>query len=109
MSFAIIETGGKQYKVAKGDVLDIERLTGAKGKELKEGDKVVFDKVLLLDDGKQTTVGSPYIKGKKVEATFVSEDKGKKVTGVKFKNKTGGGTRFGHRHIRTKVKLGDVK
>ena len=65
MEIAIIETGGKQYTVAKGDLIRIEKLAAVKGKdsvkpvEHKEGDKIVFDKVLLVDDGKDTTIGTP--------------------------------------------------
>ena len=55
MKFAVIETGGKQYKVSEGDALTIEKLPG----EHKEGDTIIFDKVLLVDDGKTTKVGDP--------------------------------------------------
>ncbi len=64
MKFAVIETGGKQYKVSEGDSLTIEKLPG----EHKEGEKITFDKVLLVDDGKTTKVGTPYLEGVKVEA-----------------------------------------
>jgi ribosomal protein L21 len=62
--FAVIETGGKQYMVAVGDVLDVE-LLGAH----EEGDKIEFDKVLMVDDGKDATIGTPYIKGATVKAS----------------------------------------
>ena len=57
MEFAVIQTGGKQYKVSKGTLVSIEKIKG----EYKKGDKISFDKVLLVDDGKDTTIGTPYI------------------------------------------------
>lgn len=100
MAFAIIETGGKQYKVAEGDVLNVEKL-----KEHKAGDTVVFDKVLLLDDGKSTTVGTPYIKGKTVEVELTEEGKGKKILVQKFKSKSNWSRRLGHRQPFAKVSV----
>jgi large subunit ribosomal protein L21 len=69
MEFAVIQTGGKQYTVSKGDVVVIEKIKG----DFKVGDKVVFDKVLLVDDGKDTTIGTPYIKDASVKATLHQE------------------------------------
>ncbi len=68
--FAVIATGGKQYKVGVGDSVKIEKMKG----DFKEGDKVVFDKVLLVDDGASATIGTPYITGAKVEATIAGHD-----------------------------------
>src|SRR6185369_573633 len=62
--FAVIQTGGKQYKVSSGSLVSIEKIEG----EHKKGDKLSFDKVLLVDDGKDATIGTPYIKGAKVDA-----------------------------------------
>ncbi len=104
MKFAIIETGGKQYKVSEGDVLTVEKLP-----DFTEGGKIEFDKVLLVDDGETTVVGEPYIKDAKVTAEFVAEGKSKKVTGVKFKNKTGYIRMFGHRQPYTKIAIKAVK
>lgn len=83
MSFAVIKTGGKQYKVAEGDVLKIEKITGKEA-----GDKVTFDEVLLVDDGSTTNVGTPTVKGAKVEANIKEVTKQKKVITVKFKAKS---------------------
>ena len=105
MTFAIIETGGKQYKIAEGDALTIEKLPG----DLKEGEKVVFDKVLLLDDGKSTTVGTPYIDGAKVEATFEETGRGKKISVIRYKAKSRYFKRKGHRQPFSKVKIASVK
>ena len=71
MAFTVIETGGKQSKVADGNVLSVEKLPGH-----TVGDTVVFDKVLLIDDGKTTKIGTPYIDGAKVEVEIVEEGRG---------------------------------
>jgi len=104
MSFAVIETGGKQYKVAEGDVLLVEKLPG----EHKEGDTITFDKVLLYDDGKDTKVGTPYLSGAKVTATFEEEGKRKKITVIKFKAKSRYHKKHGHRQPYSKVKIAKV-
>ena len=73
MEFAVIKTGGKQYKVSEGGFVSIEKIKDPTktGKEYKKGDKISFDKVLLVDDGKNTTIGTPYITGAKVEAEII--------------------------------------
>lgn len=103
--FAVIETGGKQYKVSVGDVLKVEKITG----KFKVGDKIVFDKVLLVDNGKDTTIGSPYIKGASVEALFQREGKAKKVKVVKYKAKSRYLKRNGHRQSFVEVKISTIK
>lgn len=102
--FAVIETGGKQYMVSVGDVVDVELLAG----DLKEGDKVEFDKVLLVDDGKDATIGTPYINGAKVVATFEKESKGKKLTIVRYKAKSNRDRRIGHRQHYARVKIDSI-
>jgi len=99
--FAVIETGGKQYMVAAGDVVDVELLGG----DLKEGDKVEFDKVLLVDNGKDTTIGTPYIDGAKVKATFQKETKGKKISIIRFQAKSNRDRKLGHRQHYAQVKI----
>jgi large subunit ribosomal protein L21 len=99
--FAVIETGGKQYMVSVGDVLEVELLA----KELKEGDKVEFDKVLMVDDGKDATIGTPYIKGAKVKATYQGLKKGKKLTIVRYKAKSNRDRKIGHRQKYAQVKI----
>lgn len=103
--FAIIETGGKQYKVAVGDVLKVEKLSG----NFVVGDKITFDKVLLVDNGVDTTIGSPYIAGAKVESLFQKEGKGKTVKVVKYKQKSRYLKRNGHRQPFTEVKISAIK
>jgi large subunit ribosomal protein L21 len=100
MAFAVIETGGKQYKVAEGNTLSVEKLPGH-----TVGDKVVFDKVLVLDDGTTTKVGTPYIAGAKVEVELIAEGKGKKIHIQKYKSKSRYKRRVGHRQAFAKVKV----
>lgn len=103
--FAVIETGGKQYKVAVGDVLKIEKLDG----EFTAGDKIVFDKVLLVDDGANTTIGSPYITKATVESIFQKAGKGKTVKVVKYKQKSRYLKKNGHRQPYIEVKISAIK
>ena len=102
--FAVIETGGKQYKVAVGDVLKVEKLPGT----FAIGDKISFDKVLLVDNGKDTSIGSPYIKGAKVEALFQKLGRGKTVKVVKYKAKSRYLKRNGHRQPFIEVKISAI-
>ena len=99
--FAVIKTGGKQYKVSAGDILTIEKLAG----ELKEGDKIVFDQVLLMDDGKNTKVGTPLVAGAKVTATLEKEGKEKKVTVIKYRPKSRYFKKRGHRQPFMKIRI----
>ena len=103
--FAVIETGGKQYKVAVGDVLKIEKMAG----EFTVGDKIVFDKVLLVDNGVDTTIGSPYIAKASVESLFQKSGKGKTVKVVKYKQKSRYIKRNGHRQPFIEVKISAIK
>ncbi len=102
---AVIMTGGKQYVVAVGDILDVELLSG----ELKEGDKVEFDKVLMVDNGTDATIGTPYIDGAKVMATYQGEKKGPKVTVFRYKAKSNRDRRIGHRQHYARVKIESFK
>ena len=101
MAFAVIETGGKQYRIKEGDSVTIEKLTGVS----EVGEKVVFDKVLLLDDEKTTKVGTPYLDGVNVEAELTQVGKGKKILVRTFKRKTGYMRRLGHRQPQMKAKV----
>ncbi|MBU6231108.1 MAG: 50S ribosomal protein L21 [Patescibacteria group bacterium] len=106
MEFAVIQTGGKQYTVAKGDVITIEKLPG----EHKEGDKVVFDKVLLMDNGKDTTIGTPYINKASVQGTITKIGRAAKVLVVKYMQKSRSGwKRNGHRQPFFQVKIDALK
>lgn len=105
MTFAVIKTGGKQYKVAEGDTVRIEKLQG----EYKEGDTVTFDEVLLVDSGKDTTLGTPTVKGSKVAGTIAKIGRSKKVTGVKYKPKSRYRVGYGHRQHFFDVTIDSVK
>ena len=110
--FAVIQTGGKQYKVSKGTLVSIEKIKGnEKGDKIehKKGDKLVFDKVLLVDDGKDTTIGTPYIKGAKVDAEIVEIGRARKILVIKYKQKSRYLRRNGHRQPFFKVKITSIK
>ena len=98
---AIIETGGKQHLVTEGSVHHIEKLAGSH----KAGDKLTFDKVLLVDDGSSTKVGAPYIEGAKVSAELVEEGRAKKVTVIHYRQKSRYFKKMGHRQPYAKVKI----
>lgn len=104
-SFAVVQTGGKQYRVWEGQTLTIEKLPG----ELKRGAKIAFDSVLLKDDGTSTKVGTPFISGAKVEATLEEEGKGEKVIVIKYKAKSRYFKKRGHRQPFMKVKISSIK
>ena len=100
--YAIIESCGKQYKVAEGDVVFFEKL------DAEEGKKVSFDKVVLVSDDKKVEVGAPYVKGVKVEGKVVSHGKGKKIIVYKYKAKKNYRRTQGHRQPYTKVEITKV-
>ena len=96
--YAIIQTGGKQYKVSEGDILTVEKL------DVEEGSKVTFDQVLAVN-GTELTIGDPTVEGATVEATAVKNGRGKKVIVYKYKRKTGYHKKNGHRQSFTQVKI----
>jgi len=102
-NFAVIETGGKQYIVSAGDILDVELLG-----DLNEGDKVEFDKVLMSDDGKSATIGTPYIAGAKVKATYLGDKKGIKLSIIRYKAKSNRDRKIGHRQKYAQVKIDSI-
>lgn len=102
--FAVIQTGGKQYKVSVGDVVSIEKLDA-----VKVGDKVTFDKVLLTDNGEETIVGAPFIAGAKVTGTLASEGRAKKIDVIHYKQKSRYFKKNGHRQPFVTVKIEAVK
>jgi large subunit ribosomal protein L21 len=105
-TFAVIKTGGKQYKVSKGDSLKIEKIKTKKA--LIEGDKVAFDEVLLVDDGSKTQVGTPMIKGSKVEATVEKIRKSKKLNVTKYRAKSRYLVMKGHRQPFFQIKIDKI-
>ena len=96
---AIIVTGGKQYKVAEGETLFIEKLPN------EAGDQVVFGEVLAILDGDNATIGTPTVSGASVEAKVVKNGKGKKIRIFKYNPKKGYRKRQGHRQPYTKVEI----
>ena len=101
--YAIIESCGKQYKVAEGDVVFFEKL------DAEEGKKVTFDKIVLVSDNGKVQVGTPYVKGVKVEGKVISHGKGKKIIVFKMKPKKNYRRKQGHRQPYTKVEITTIK
>ena len=104
MKFAVIKTGGKQYKVAEGEVLKIEKLDG----DFQKGDKVTFEEVMALIDGDKVEVGSPMLKGKSIEATFEEAGRNKTIDVIKYRAKSNYYKKRGHRQPFIKVKIGKI-
>jgi large subunit ribosomal protein L21 len=101
--YAVIETGGKQYRVSPGDTLGVEKLQPA-------GDQVVFDQVLLVvDDEGATRVGTPLVKGARVSAEVLGDKLGKKIVGLKYKPKSNYRVRYGHRQGHTMVRITQIE
>ncbi|MEK7477952.1 MAG: 50S ribosomal protein L21 [Patescibacteria group bacterium] len=103
MTFAVIKTGGKQYKVTEGQTLKIEKLP-----KVEAGQKITFDEVLLVANDQDVKVGTPWVEGAKVTATVVREGKGKKVTIVHYKAKIRHQKITGHRQSFTEVKITSI-
>lgn len=97
--YAIIATGGKQYKVAEGDVIRVEKLG------VDAGQSVTFDQVLAVSNDAELKIGTPVVDGASVTATVVKEGKAKKVIVYKYKPKTGYHKKNGHRQLFTEVKI----
>ena len=108
MEFAVIQTGGKQYKVSVGDEIKIEKLTGA-SEAYKEGDAVVFDKVLLVDNGSDTTIGTPFITGAQVSAVITKIGRAAKIDVIKYKQKSRYFKKNGHRQPYFQIKIKALK
>lgn len=100
--YAIIETGGKQYRVSQGDVLFIEKL------EVEAESSITFDKVLAVGTDKGMTVGAPYVTGANVSAKVLKQGKGKKITVFTYKAKSGIKRKLGHRQLYTKVEIDSI-
>lgn len=99
--FSVIKTGGKQYVVKAGDSLKIEKLAG----EFVKGDKIVFDKVLLTEVGGKTVIGTPFIEGATVEASFEEQGRNKKIVVIKYRQKSRYFKKNGHKQPHTKVTI----
>ncbi|MFH0951727.1 MAG: 50S ribosomal protein L21 [Patescibacteria group bacterium] len=101
--FAIIYTGGKQYRVKPDTTITIEKLPN------KEKSKVSFDKVMMISDGKDVVIGQPFITGASVSGQLVKQAKGDKIIVRKFKNKTRYRRKQGHRQLQSQVKITEIK
>ena len=100
--YAIFETGGKQYKVEQGSVVFVEKL------DVAEGEKVTFDKVLVVADGDNVTVGAPVVAGASVTGTVTKQGKAKKIYVFKMKRKKNERSKKGHRQPYTKVTIESI-
>ena len=100
---AVIETGGKQYKVSPGSVIKVEKLGMEVGKE------VVLDKVLMVKKDGETVFGHPVVEGAKVVAEVLREDRGKKIIVYKFKRRKGYHRKYGHRQAFTELRIKEIQ
>ena len=101
--YAVVETGGKQYKVKSGDTVRVEKLEGEVGSE------VTLDKVLMTGDGSDINTGAPYVKGATVSAKIVEQHRTRKVLVFKYKRRKGYRVKRGHRQHYTALRIGDIK
>ena len=101
--YAVIATGGKQYKVAKGEVLRVEKLDG------EEGDTVKLERVLMVADGDQVSVGTPLLDKASVTARITAQGRGDKVEIIKFRRRKNSRTRMGHRQSYTEIEVTDLE
>ena len=100
--FAVIETGGKQYKVNEGDVIFVEKL------DVAEGETVTFDNVKALSVGEDLKIGAPTVEGATVTANVLKNGKGKKIYVLKYKSKKNEKKKIGHRQPYTKVQINKI-
>lgn len=103
MLYAILETGGKQYKVSPGETVRVEKLPGGRG------DSLVFEKVLAVSDNGDIKVGNPYLEGATVKGTIVRQGKARKILVFKYRAKTNYRRRYGHRQEFTEVRVDSVE
>jgi len=101
--YAVIKTGGKQYRVVEGETLKVEKL------DVEEGAAVEFDQVLMIADGDQIQVGAPYVEGARVTATVQSQGRGPKVRIVKFRRRKHHRKQMGHRQHYTELKITGIR
>jgi large subunit ribosomal protein L21 len=100
--YAVVETGGKQYRVSKGDLIKVEKMNGA------AGDKVELDQVLLVKDDNGIKVGTPTVEGVKVVGRITSQTKGKKIVIFKYKRRTNYRLKQGHRQLQAWLEIEDI-
>lgn len=100
--YAVVETGGKQYRVAPGDLVAVEKITGAVGADVE------LDRVLLVAEGEQVVVGSPTVAGAKVVSKIVAQGRAPKVTVFKFKRRKNYRRKRGHRQALTRLRITEI-
>ncbi len=100
--YAIIEVGAKQYSVKKGDIIEVEKQTASEGKE------ITLDKVLLVSQDKNIEVGAPYLKGAKVTASVLKQDRGVRTIAFKYRRRKASKSQKGHRQYLTTLKIEDI-
>jgi large subunit ribosomal protein L21 len=100
---AVIATGGKQYRLTTGDVIKVEKLSG------EAGDQVVFDQVLMVNEGENSRVGTPLVEGAKVLATILEQGKGQKLIVFKYKKRKMYRRKTGHRQQLTQVRVDSIE
>lgn len=100
--YAVVKTGGKQYRVAKDDIIEIERLEG------EAGDAVSFGEVLMLGDGANVTIGAPFVAGASVAGEIVEQARGPKIIVFKKRRRQNYRRKKGHRQLLTVVKVTDI-
>ncbi|NNL42772.1 MAG: 50S ribosomal protein L21 [Desulfobacterales bacterium] len=101
--YAIVDSGGKQYKVEEGDILKVEKLSG------EVGDKISFDKILMFSDGKKVNIGTPLLEDVTVNGHIVEQGKTKKIIVFKYKRRKRYRRKQGHRQQFTAVKIDRIK
>ena len=101
--YAVIKTGGKQYRVSEGETLKVEKL------EVEPGKKVTFDEILMIADGDKVLVGSPHVAKASVDAKVISQGKGKKVHILKFRRRKHSMKQQGHRQLYTEIQIDKIK
>lgn len=100
--YAVIATGGKQYRVAKGDTIQVEKL------DAEEGSSVDFENVLMVGEGESVKIGTPYVEGCSVKATVTSQMRGEKIEIMKFRRRKHHQKRTGHRQYLTQIEITDI-
>ncbi len=99
---AVFQTGGKQYRVALGESIQIEKIPG------NAGDSVTFDKIIMTSDGEQATIGKPYLDNARIEGRIIRQGKFRKVIAFKFRRRKGYRKKIGHRQAFTQVKIENI-
>ena len=100
--YAVIKTGGKQHKVSPGDVISIEKIGGSKG------ENIFFDEVLMIAGAEDVKIGTPFLKGARVEAEIIEQAKAAKLNVFKMKRRKGFKKKTGHRQKLTRMKIKEI-